>query len=243
MDSIDEYLTRYVKMHKPRLKRFKSSMRKNKESCLTPIPQSFLQKIAKEKSSENVTEKIFTEENKKFYSSVISSRSGSPFKTPPPSFYPNDKIEDLGYFRAKATDSLGRVFMRNKKLGLPKIRDQSEKSVKIEQILKDCQEARKQVIESSNRLKFFVDQDSEVMKMYAKKVARTSDVLMHVCGQRDEILKILFEEYKKSDEFHEREKIDLLKKLQLKKADEYKEKARNMKKIMMSCRQKLNVNN
>lgn len=243
MDSIDEYLARYMKMRKPRLKRFKSSMRNSKESCLTPIPQSFLHKIVKEKSSENVTEEIFTEENKKFYSSVINSRSGSPFKTPPPSFFPVDKTEGFGLVRNKGIESLSRVFVQRKKLGLPKLRDKSDRTLKIEQILKDCQDARKQVMESSNRLKFFVDQDSEVMKMYARKVARTSDVLMHVCGQRDEVLKVLFEEYKKSDEFHEREKIDLLKKLQLKKTEEFRAKARNMKKIMMSHRQKIKLDN
>lgn len=226
-------------MFKPKLRR--TGLRKGRvEGYLTRTPKSFFHSIVKERGSENVTEEIFCEENKKFCSNLLNSRSGSPFKTPPPSFYPSDKFGYFGNRLKKSKDNLSQMIgSKRSKIVLPTLRKKSENSEKVEQILKNCEDARNLVIESSGRLKFFADQDSGIMKLYAKKVARTSDVLMQVGGQNKEILKILFEEYKKSDEFYEKEKIELLNKIHMKTVEDYKAKTRNMKKIMMNCRQKI----
>ena len=193
MDSIEEYLIRYFKMSKTRFRRMKSK-RSHREGFLTPTPQSFLQKISKEKGAGDVTEEIFNEENKSFCNKVLNSRSGSPFKTPPPSFYPSDKAGFLGHRLKTGREGVSQYLgQRKTELVLPTLRKKSENSMKIEQILKSCEETRNLVIETSSRLKFFVNQDHGVMKMYAKKVARTSDVLMQVGGHKKEIQKVLFE--------------------------------------------------
>ena len=239
MDSIEEYLNRYLEMFKPKLRRT-VAMKEREVGYLTPTPKSFIHSMVKEKGSRNVTEEIFNEENNKFCSNLLNTRSGSPFKTPPPSFYPSDKGGFLGSRLKKSKDNLSQVLTSKKsRIVLPALRKKSENSEKVEQILKNCEDARNLVIESSGRLKFFADQDSGIMKLYAKKVARTSDVLMQVGGHSKEILKILYEEYKKSDEFNEKEKVDLLNKIHMKTVEDYKAKTRNMKRIMMSCRQKI----
>jgi hypothetical protein len=212
-------------------------------------PKSFLIKLSpNHQTGRTVTEEIFDEENFRFYQKVVSSRSNSPAKTPQPSrnISPHKgSINESPWSIRKAKIAL---ISSKKPQILPSLTSRKESlqdfirresEVKLEKIMKNCDETREQVVESSSRLSNLAKQECLMTKLYTQEMKWTADKIMEVNGFGSDIMKTLFDEHKQSRDFYENEKNLLLKKINERNTKDFKAKANRIKKMMTEYRQKL----
>ena len=246
MSSIQDYLKKYSDMFKSRKLR-RSTNRSTKHRSITP--KSFLIKLSpKNNQGRTATEEIFNTENKIFFEKIVNSRNSSPIKTPQPSRNvspfkqaindppSNSKRSHLVLTSNRKDETLPALTCR--KESYPKLPTR-ETELKIQKILKDCEETRIRLVESSSRLGHLSKQECQLTRLYTKEMQWTADKIMEVNAYGSEIMQTLFEEHKKSKSFYENEKVLLMQKLNENSVKDFKAKANRIKRLMNERRHKL----
>ena len=246
MNSFEEYLKKYSDMFKSRRLR---RTRKGSTNLRSTTPISFLATLNPKKNlGRTPTEEIFNTENKIFFSKIVNSRNSSPVKTSPHSrnvspfkqsiidspwsskrshiVLASGRKEDFLPSLTSRKESLSKTFRR-------------ESELKIEKIMKDCEETRVKLVESSSRLGILSKQECQLARHYTKEMQWTADKIMEVNTYGNEIMQTLFDEHKQSKDYYETEKNLLVKKLNENSEKNFKAKANQIKKLMTERRHKL----
>lgn len=246
MNSIEEYMKKYSDMFRSRrLRRTRNGS--TKQRSITP--QSFLAKLnTKNNLGRTPTEEIFNTENKIFFTKIADSRNSSPVKTSQHSRNASpfkqsiidcpwsSKRSHIVLTSSRKEDFLPSLTCRKESFSKT-LKKESE--IKIEKILKDCEETRVKLVESSSRLGILSKQEYQLARLYTKEMQWTADKIMEVNTYGNEIMQTLFDEHKQSKDYYETEKNLLVKKLNENSEKNFKAKANHIKKLMTERRHKL----
>jgi hypothetical protein len=230
-------------------------------------PVSFLERLDKFNNPITVTEEIYKQEESRFYNEAINNSSyspssnrtskqlspvtsgtRSPYKPKPGQNRSREGISvPVLSFKKEHLHTLQQInkstlspnnnplHLEPKKFSKLKEKNYNE----ISSILKACGDTKDLIAWRSKQLKTFINKERLIALKYQKELEWTSDKIREINGHSPELMKLLFDEHRLSHKFYEKEKIMICNKHNTKTSEDFKAKARGMKKFLSDFKNKV----